>query len=503
VPCSAVLVNIIRDYAPFCILTSSLEGASNTSPVIHLRASEDLVKFSQPGLPLFQTCREIYAEASSTFYSNNTFTITTALTKVLGKHDFPHDVNGANLVQNALDWMEELPTRAPLVRKLAIDLEGLCPPECRRRHSIAVTKINQHEAGLVDVRPLLWLAWTKYPKLDLSLVYQDNTIHKVCLRELKQSNSLPRRMTLCSPAVKDALQLLQQDSLKIKRFLRSIASIGISRDGRRGVLLWIQDQQLKALSDGEHFDLETAIKQPPGAYMDRASRFTFSPSVTVQWRAGPRRNLFTLPHYLRTHPIRFSLVHPETQVISSAKAPAIASAMGLISLARKTGSTYKTANKFVVELKSTQPTSVLPDVDEIGDILWQIQDASREVKENRMAAWPKIDYWSSARVTMLFELDTLDVTDLSGVSFDATPLVRATLGLHPSKKILVMLRASDAITKQVVDRSKGLSFGQIRSAVQDAWSNFHASQPAGTATGDPRVWMNGLGEVVGVEAVDP
>jgi hypothetical protein len=412
-------------------------------------------------------------------------------------------VNGALLVQSALDWIEELPTRGPLLRKLAIDLEGLCPPECRRRHSIAVTKINQHEVELVDVRPLLWLAWTKYPTLDLSLVYQDNTIHKVCLRELKQSNSLPRRMTLCSPAVKDALQLLQQDSLKIKRFLRSIASIGISRDGKRGVVVWIQDQQLKALSNGDHFDLEIAIKQPPGAYMDRASRFAFTPSGTVQWRAGPRRNLFTLPHYLRTHLIRFSLVHQETQVISSANAPAIASAMGLINLARKTGSTYKTANKFVVELKSTQPTSVLPDVDEIGVLLWQIQDASLEVKENRMAAWPKIDYWPSARVTLLFELGTLDVTDLSGVSFDATPLVRATLGLHPSMEILVMLRASDAVTTQVVDQSKGLSFGQIRSTVQEAWSNFHASQPVGTANDDPRVWMNGLGEVVKVEAVEP
>jgi hypothetical protein len=136
------------------------------------------------------------------------------------------------------------------------------------------------------------------------------------------------------------------------------------------------------------------------------------------------------------------LTYQQPQTISVDNAPTILKALGPLSFFGHPVTTYKTDNKFIIELKSTDAIAHLSNVSDVGNLLWKIQDLGRPYydKQSRDGAWPKIDYWPSARLTIIFELATLEVMELKDVCFDALPFLRATLKLHAYKKVTIHLR---------------------------------------------------------------
>jgi len=486
---------LITDAATEEHIKQCQESGEDLPDLLATIPSGTLIQVCQPDLTLFRVCRQILKEASSTFYSNNTFT----LTRIHDARAHQHDVNGARIMNAAVSWLDRIGSRAHLLRKVEVDLDTLCPPNCRYvgDHREYVTEIDQAGKGMIDITPLLGLVWTRYPALQLSLVFVHNTVQDECKEALDHlrhgQTPLDRRTwpsVLCEPTVKDTFQLLRQDSLGIKKFWPSILSIGLSRDGLRGVVVW---STAPKLSNGANF----APQQ--GSYMDHASRFLVNEAGNVQWQGSVQRDFFTLPRHLRTRILKSALVFHNTQIVSSSNASTIDAAMDPLHVGEEVSShhtsTYKNANKFIIELKATESASTLPDLDEVSDLLWKIQDNTRPAgteKDNRGGTWPNISYWPSARITILFDLKTLDVTDLKDVCFEAMPFLRTTLKLHAYKKINIRLVASDSLTGQVVDISKAISISVLRRNALDAWSLLDPE----SATEYPKIWINGLGEVV-------
>jgi len=102
------------------------------------------------GLPLLLVCRQIYHEAASVFYSDNTF----VFSRVLDRHDGRNnprydDFDGKAYHQFAYAsvWLSNIGSQFGMLKKVHIDVDAMCYPACK------------HQLDGFDALPLLRLLW--------------------------------------------------------------------------------------------------------------------------------------------------------------------------------------------------------------------------------------------------------------------------------------------------------------------------------------------------------
>ncbi|KAH7080101.1 hypothetical protein BKA63DRAFT_234894 [Paraphoma chrysanthemicola] len=86
----------------------------------------DTLQSYQTGLSLYRVCQQLHAEASSIFYSNNTFLITRKRIHHITEHGPLCDKARHVLCS----WFEQIGTRRELLRKLHVDLNTMCRQYC-------------------------------------------------------------------------------------------------------------------------------------------------------------------------------------------------------------------------------------------------------------------------------------------------------------------------------------------------------------------------------------
>ncbi|KAI4640444.1 hypothetical protein J4E93_008650 [Alternaria ventricosa] len=102
------------------------------------------------GLPLLLVCRQVYHEAASVFYSDNTF----VFSRVLDRHDGRNnprydDFDGKAYHQFAYAsvWLSNIGSQFGMLKKVHIDVDAMCYPACK------------HQLDGFDALPLLRLLW--------------------------------------------------------------------------------------------------------------------------------------------------------------------------------------------------------------------------------------------------------------------------------------------------------------------------------------------------------
>jgi hypothetical protein len=102
------------------------------------------------GLPLLLACRQIYHEAASVFYGDNTF----IFSRVLNRHDDSYnpyyrgfDGDAYNQFAYASTWLSNIGSQFGMLKKVHIDVDAMCDWNC------------QHAITEFDALPLLRLLW--------------------------------------------------------------------------------------------------------------------------------------------------------------------------------------------------------------------------------------------------------------------------------------------------------------------------------------------------------
>lgn len=177
-------------------------------------------------------------------------------------------------------------------------------------------------------------------------------------------------------------------------------------------------------------------------------------------RAGSPATLRYLPEVLQTRIIKYALSFQKPEVLSLENAPAMIRALPPISGGRfkldktllvKQISTYLRANTFVIQYKIKHKARQLDGFDRLSKLLWTVQGTKR-CSESYDITCPLIQYWPSATVNIIFELQDPSVTSLEDVSFDAMPLLLATLCIMPEKRFTVRLHNIGSTGKAIVQK---------------------------------------------------
>lgn len=177
----------------------------------------------QPGMNLLLVCRNVHQEAASTFYKNNTFIVT----RNKERYD-DHDLCGAYVAATAVSWLRQLGSHACFLDNLNVDLDVLCPDQCR--NCADISPIDVGKVRLLDLGPLLCLVWKENLKLDLRLVHSEHSARKECW--LRSGESLVSAIS--ELPLNRTFRQLQEDSLDRERVSRAIHSIGMNRNGTGG-----------------------------------------------------------------------------------------------------------------------------------------------------------------------------------------------------------------------------------------------------------------------------
>ncbi|EDU47649.1 conserved hypothetical protein [Pyrenophora tritici-repentis Pt-1C-BFP] len=102
-------------------------------------------------LSLFLACRQINAEASSVFYSNNTF-----LLRVRGNSRI-----WVCFIDALLVFLDRVGTRACLIRNFAVDNINFCTRICHREYLDWNKELFDQDSCIVEVTSLLRMVWSR------------------------------------------------------------------------------------------------------------------------------------------------------------------------------------------------------------------------------------------------------------------------------------------------------------------------------------------------------
>jgi hypothetical protein len=446
------------------------------------------VEAHQPGIDMFQTCRQIYAEASSVFYQNNTFAITRKCTR----WNPLHDVNGTFIVL-AVPWLKQLGSGLRLIRKLELDLDTLCPKRCSTQTTTRLS-FDVHIEGLIDVLPLLSLVWDEDLHFDIRLVQAKHEAYQSCVELHTEYGARSRDYSMPCEALTAALRAFQRDDLDMKRLRRVIAHVGLKRDGSGGAVVFLTNK-------GNRWTPSRTSTRPKGfmPYLDNIQYFTAKQGQTLRRTSTGPANIFALPYLLRGRIIEYALACNEVQDVAIDTAPAILAAMGPLTLGhdghdvlQRTLTAYIDSNRFSIVMKSTHANAQFPRFERIGQILSRIFYRKYSLHD-RADPWPDMTSWR-IQITLAFETkDVATFTKLADVRFDAMPLVQATLKLSLDKPVTISLDVNGAQTSTVLCISK------LRHAVLEAWQGDEVKpREDDTRKNCPQVWLDGFGGIVRV-----
>jgi len=188
--------------------------------------SFDFVPMTLRTLGIFATCRQVYHEASSVFWSQNRFTISRPRCDTFQPRC--HDSYGTFIAEGA-DWLITIGSQMPKLQRLVLDCRALCGPQ---------TPILDEGGACIELLPLLRVLWNRLwtGKIEFRCAGHGRFIRWCALDKDQRGeknyawNSVETLTTV--------LDALRRDELNIRRFERVISHVAVHRKGHKGVVLF-------------------------------------------------------------------------------------------------------------------------------------------------------------------------------------------------------------------------------------------------------------------------
>jgi len=202
----------------------------------------DFVPMKLPTLGIFATCRQVYHEASSVFFSQNRFTISRPRCDTFDPRS--HDSYGTFIAEGA-DWLITIGSQMPKLQRLVLDCRALCGSQ---------TLIPDEGGACIELLPLLRVVWNRLwtGKVEFRCVGGRHFVRwckfdKSGVRRGEKNYEWNNVETLTT-----VLDALQRDDLNIRRFERVISHVAVHRKGSKGVVLFHSNQATACSENQTH-----------------------------------------------------------------------------------------------------------------------------------------------------------------------------------------------------------------------------------------------------------
>lgn len=178
------------------------------------------------GLDLFLTCRQVYYEATSIFFAQNTFAIIGRYCNTFGPEDQDqHQFVGSFLAQGA-DWLVVLGSQITKLSRLLLDINGLCTPFT--------------QGGCIEVLPLLRVLWSRRWSGKIEFTASSGLSNQRYPCQLQKRGEIGEVLDV-STTNKILNSLLRDDN--IRKYERLLSHVVIRRNGTRGIALFRSTRQ--------------------------------------------------------------------------------------------------------------------------------------------------------------------------------------------------------------------------------------------------------------------
>jgi hypothetical protein len=251
-----------------------------------------------PLVPLFQSCRQVYYEAASFYYSENTFSLT--------NQHYQYDCGRDYIERGGLMWLTSLGDQIQWVRKLVINLDGLCPSQC----TAALTHHQpafEPKDNMINFGPLILAIWSYGLRIDISVVQPKSGFFSAT-KNMHSSLHLTNRDYECNiTGISAILRSLVDDGQDLKKYGPQISALGIRRDGEGGIVRWGTTGCSNCRAFNTHgYDRFRSDVTAHSASETPFSLWSRERRIVLQHREKPN-NFMTLPECIRYRIIELAL----------------------------------------------------------------------------------------------------------------------------------------------------------------------------------------------------
>ena len=428
-----------------------------------------------PTVQLFMASRQVFREASTTYYSWNEFAIT--------NHPSYRDEHG-DFITGSTAWLKGLGSQAGMVRKVIIDLGFSCP----WRYTWNRSEGRHMECGLLDFKPLLMAIWNQNLDIDISAVhssYWDETgvAHYA-------DSSPPTTSAGNATAITQVLRALLRDELCLKRYGRLLGSIGVRRDGSGSVLQWCSTSPSECTL---RCDCTPETRWYP-SYTTTFLSLGGDKQIRLQGSRGPAQ-FSDLPEKMRIQIIDLAISLDDPVKIDVGRQTGFG--LNVLHLNKQTFDKYwyrfLTSSQFILEVKVAEGSTRLSDFSALRRILRKTFNPYVTLSRAE-GSWLLED---STELQLRLDFTTAKKADLEDLRINALPLVMETSSTVGTQKIFIQLcnTSSNRLAKYAVTLHE-LRFNVAKELMTAAFERPNINnKPC------PEVWVNGFGVVVEVTTV--
>jgi hypothetical protein len=203
---------------PICLYFYQDPTSNTTKPVVPFPSSTSIP------ISFFSVCRQINAEASSFFYSSNTF--------LLNKQNkFAFFIQPC-FIGTLLKFLSIIGSRASLVRNIAFDKLVLCNNVCHSTYTNKGTPLFNEISNIMDVTALLRQSWNLETNFKIHFMYLKHVGENATVTVMGSAD-YARAVTIIN-----IVESLLNGELGLRKNSDLIRGVSVKLDGSGGLVSW-------------------------------------------------------------------------------------------------------------------------------------------------------------------------------------------------------------------------------------------------------------------------
>jgi hypothetical protein len=460
-----------------------------------LIASLSLLRTYLPGLQLLRVCRQLCQETSSVLYSRDI-----CIPRKLNIH--AHDASGIYMSHVSTLWLRQIGQYRRFVRKLEIDLQGICPSGCHC--CVAAHDFRLHD-GYLEFGPLLKAIWAD--DLDIAITFTNSK------KATNRSFNVDSQGNRFGPAVQSVyytlnengciaerltrtVQALCKDDLGLKRYRRVIGNIGVCRDGSAGVVaLWTPKWKPREVQNWQ------GDSQEPNAFFEHAHYFNVDKEGVLQFQQKNPPHLFNLPDQIQSQIITHIINDSKERELDLDTCTNLQDLFGILYTNSSLHSMYMhpflKATTFSLSMMTTSTRATFDNFDKLNRLL------RTEFHDSNPSPWrdmaqPTFGTDAHFNIALRFQVGT--PTPLDDIRISVLPLILATSAVLGEQTITIKLQAPNHSRCADTIIQHSFTIRHLRRIVIDALEQFVRIDCTDWRARCPQIWINGCGEVADVVA---
>ncbi|KAH7086569.1 hypothetical protein FB567DRAFT_603639 [Paraphoma chrysanthemicola] len=418
-------------------------------------------------LTLAQACQTISYEFLSRFYSDRTFT--------LSKGGVWHDSRGTFIEILATNWLCLLGTSASFIRSLVIDLRICHLNSCGIWGTTCLANNIRLSNDQIEVHALLQSIWSLGIEAAVTFVQtelQASQTPQQTPLDHENSFSFSRDELFSTKQITSIFKCLAEDQLKLKRYGKLSGSVGIKRDGSGGSLIWAMNH-----NHDTHRYYWGATRED---YHDEFVAKSGGNRLEILPRCSTPPSLLRLPPSLRGNIFR-RVINPEEPIE--------------IDLDDSTKFQPVRMNSFHIRMTSSEATTSFSKFGKLKSLLRNTY-APYALHSNPYgydSAEILEDLQDTKRLYIELRFNLKDPKPLKDLRIDVIHLIMETSSLIGDHEANCL--SASGRDKAIEFRT--ISIQQLRMKVSQVLMEIVYTNEVGMELTCPKVWINGLGDVVG------